>query len=294
MGFPEHVGLEQLIHHRFHVMVQLPWASTRSAPGAGSILARSVGGFVTAGIMGCATANPSREALTSDRPDFTESTATMKRGEVQLEGGDTFEHVASVKTNTIGELLLRIGLGSRAELRIEPGSYTTVRSPDGDGSGWVDAALGTKLRLYEPRDERPSIVPAVSLLLLTSVPTGSSEFRQTKLQPEAKLAAEWTLSDRIGVATNVNVSRPRDDENGRYTVFEGSVSFGFDLTSRLGAYTEVFGFAPQLSKVGHSRYGNTGLTFSLTPDYQMDLRGGMGFNGAHPDYFVGAGLVHRW
>jgi hypothetical protein len=255
---------------------------------------RSVGGFVTAGIMGCATANTAREPLTSDRPDFTESTTTMKRGEVQLEGGDTFEHVESVKTNTIGELLLRIGLGSRAELRIEPGSYTTITSPDGDASGWVDAAIGTKLRLYQPRDEERSIVPAVSFIVLTTVPTGSADFRQTKLQPEAKLASEWTLSDRIGVATNVNVSRPRDDENGRYTVFEGSVSFGFELTPRLGAYTEVFGFAPQLAGVGRSAYGNTGLTFGLTPDYQLDLRAGMGFNGAHPDYFVGAGLVHRW
>ena len=288
------MGVGQLFRHHFHAIVQPSLPSRRSAPGAGSILARSVGGIVTAGIVGCATTNPSREPLTSDRPDFTESTATMKRGEVQLEGGDTFEHAASVKTNTIGELLLRVGLSSRAELRIEPGSYTKVTSPNGDASGWVDAALGTKVRLYEPPNENPSIVPAVSFIVLTSVPTGSADFRQTKLQPEAKLAAEWTLGDRIGVATNFNVSRPRDDENGRYTVFEGSVSFGFDLTSRLGAYTEVFGFAPQLSKVGHSRYGNTGLTFSLTPDYQLDLRGGMGFNGAHPDYFVGAGLVHRW
>jgi len=288
------VGLDQLIRHRFHAIVLPSLPRIGSASRAGSTLARSVGGFVTAGIMGCATANPSREPLTSDRPDFTESTATMKGGEVQLEGGDTFEHVASVKTNTTGELLLRVGLGSRAELRIEPGSYTTVRSPDGDARGWVDAALGTKLRLYEPRDEKPSIVPAVSLLVLTSVPTGSAEFRQTKVQPEAKLASEWTLSDRVGLATNINVARPRDNENGRYTVFEGSVSFSFDLTSRLGVYTEVFGFAPQLSKVGHSRYGNTGLTFSLTPDYQLDLRGGMGFNGASPDYFFGAGLVHRW
>lgn len=244
--------------------------------------------------MGCATPNPSREPLISDRPDFTESTATVKRGEVQLEGGDTFEHASSVKTNTIGELLLRIGLASRAELRIEPGSYTKVTSPNGDGSGWVDGALGTKLRLYMPPNENPSIVPAVSLIVLTSVPTGSVEFRQTKLQPEAKLAAEWTLSDRVGVATNFNVSRPRDDENGRYTVFEGSVSFGFELTPRLGGYTEVFGFAPQRSGVGHSRYGNTGLTFGLTPDFQVDVRGGLGFNGVQPDYFVGAGLVHRW
>lgn len=260
----------------------------------GSILGRSVVGIAAVGIMGCATANPSREPLVSDRPDFTESSGTMKRGELQLEGGDTFERTQSVKTNTIGELLLRIGLAPRAELRIGPGSYVKVTSPDGDTDGWEDATIGTKLRLHVPPSDAPSVVPAVSLIVLTTVPTGSLVYRETKLQPEAKLATEWVLSDRIGVGTNINVARPRDDTNGRYTVFQASMSFGFTLTPRLGAYAEVYGFAPQLSNVGHTRYGNTGFTFSLTPDYQLDLRGGMGFNGAQPDYFVGAGLVHRW
>jgi hypothetical protein len=217
----------------------------------------------------------------------------MKRGEVQLEGGYTFERTLDVKTNTTGELLLRIGLGSRAELRIEPGSYTTITSPLGDSSGREDGALGTKIRLYQPSDDKPSIVPAVSLVALTSVPTGSIAYRQTHLQPVVKLATSWSITDRVALGTNINVSRPRD-ENGRYTVYEGSASFGFGLTERLGAYAEVFGFAPQVADLGHTRYLNTGLTFGLTPNFQLDARGGMGFNGTDPDYFLGAGLVFRW
>jgi hypothetical protein len=150
-----------------------------------------------------------------------------------------------------------------------------------------------KLRLHQPSDDKPSIVPAVSLVLMSSVPTGTAAFRQPRVQPEAKLAASWTLTDRIDLGTNFNVSRPRD-ENGRYTVLEASASFGFELTPKVGAYAEAFGFAPQLAGVEHVKYANTGLTFGLTPNFQLDVRAGIGLNRTDPDYFLGAGLVRRW
>jgi hypothetical protein len=268
-------------------------ASVSFPPRAGRSVVALAGAAIASVSAACATANPSRAPLVSDRPDFTESTETMSRGEVQLEGGHTFERVATDKVNTTGELLLRIGLAPRAEVRIEPGSYAKITSPLGDASGREDGALGVKLRLHTPRDEKPSVVPAVSLLVASSVPTGSDAFRQNRPQPELKLASAWTITDRVGLATNVNVARPRD-ANGRYTELAASVSFGLELTPRFGAYAEVFGFAPQLDGVGRTHYANTGFTASLTPDFQLDVRGGVGLNGSAPDYFVGVGLVRRW
>lgn len=265
----------------------------RSCTPTRAALGRVVAGLTAVGIAGCATTNPSREPLVSDRPDFTESTVTVGSGDVQLEGGYTFQRTTSQKTSTTGELLARIGLGSRAELRIEPGSYTKVTSPLGDASGREDGALGMKLRLHQRSDENPSIVPAVSLLLRSSIPTGTTAFRQPRLQPEAKLATAWTITDRIDLGTNINVSRPRD-ENGRYTLFEASASFGFDLAPKVGAFAEVFGAAPQVAGVAHTKYADTGLTFGLTPDFQLDVRVGFGLNRTNPDYFLGAGLVRRW
>jgi hypothetical protein len=255
--------------------------------------ARVAGTIALVAVQGCASAAVTREPLVSDRPDFTESTVTMKPGEVQLEGGHTFERITSSKVNTTGELLLRIGIASRTELRIEPGSYTKITSPFGDASGREDGALGVKMRLHTTPDEQRSIVPEVALLFASSLPTGTTRFRERRLQPEAKLAMAWSLTDRIDLATNVNVSRPRD-ENGRYTELAASASFGFDLMPRIGAYAEVYGFAPQLDGVRRTHYANTGFTFSVTPNVQLDLRGGLGLNGDAPDYFVGAGLVRRW
>jgi len=248
---------------------------------------------VTVATTGCASATALHDPISTDRPDYTESTITVRPRVVQIEGGHTFERVAAEKTNTTGELLVRIGVAPRAELRIEPGSYTKVTSAAGDASGWEDGAIGTKVRLYARPNDGPSIVPDVSLVAATSVPTGGSAFRQRRLQPEAKLANAWTITDRIGLSTNLVVARPVD-ERGRYTELAASASFGFDLTPRVGAFAEVFGFAPQRDDLARTHYVDTGLTFGLTPNFQLDVRGGVGVNGTAPDYFLGLGFARRW
>jgi hypothetical protein len=242
---------------------------------------------------GCASARPGRDPLVSDRPDFTEAPETMAPREVQVEGGYTFARTAREQTHTTGEILTRIGLAPRVELRIEPGSYSTLSSPVGDSRGVEDAGLGVKLGLHDARDAGPSLVPALSVILMTSVPTGSRAFRQSAMQPEAKLVTAWTLTDRLGFAANVNVARPVEDRR-RFTEWAGSASLGITLTERYGTYVEVFGFEPQLRGAATTKYANTGLTAALTPNFQLDVRAGVGFNRTGPDYFVGAGFARRW
>ena len=253
----------------------------------------AIGVFIVIGVIGCASATASREPMTTDRPDFTESTSTMAPGDVQAEGGYTFARAASEKTSTIGELLVRIGLTQRAELRVEPGSVLRVSSPTGTQSGREDGELGAKVRLHAVPDDHPSLVPAVSLLVASSIPTGTDAFREKHSQPEVKLASEWTLTHRLGVATNFDVARPVADAR-RYTELAASASFGLELSSRFAAFAELFGFAPQIEGAKHTRYFDTGISATIMPTLQIDFRGGVGLNGTAPDYFVGAGLAHRW
>lgn len=138
---------------------------------------------------GCASARPGQEPLVSDRPDFTEAPETVAPRRVQLEGGHTFARADGERANTTGEVLLRIGVAPRAELRLEPGSYSTLSSPAGDTRGLEDAVAGMKFRLHDAPEAGRSLMPAVSLLVMTSVPTGSAAFRQSAMQPEAKLVA---------------------------------------------------------------------------------------------------------
>lgn len=245
-------------------------------------------------MVGCASATASREPLVSDRPDFTESTSTVERGHIQAEGGYTFTRSAGEKSNSAGEILVRIGLARFAELRLEPGSYSWVASPTEKQSGREDGEVGTKLRLYDPPDDNPSPVPAVSFILKTSIPTGAAVYRVKRLQPEAELATEWTLASHVGLGTNIDMARPVDDDGKRYTEFALSASFGFDLSPRFGAFAEAYGFIPQGSGSKRTGFLDTGLTAALSADLQLDVRVGIGVNGTPPDYFVGAGIVRRW
>jgi len=136
-------------------------------------------------------------------------------------------------------------------------------------------------------------VPAVSVLLASSVPTGGDRFRQSRPQPEMKLASEWTLTHRMGLAANLDVARPVTDAR-RYTELSASASLGMDLSSRVGAFAELFGVAPQIGGGEHTRYLDTGITASIAPNVQVDFRGGVGLNGTAHDYFLGAGFARRW
>jgi hypothetical protein len=224
------------------------------ASSRGLVIAASL--LVTAG---CASARPGQEPLVSDRPDFTEAPETVAPRRVQLEGGHTFARADGERANTTGEVLLRIGVAPRAELRLEPGSYSTLSSPAGDTRGLEDAVAGMKFRLHDAPEAGRSLMPAVSLLVMTSVPTGSAAFRQNAMQPEAKLVTAWTLTDRLSFATNVNVARLVEDRQ-RFTEWAGNGSLGVSLTERYGVYAEVFGFAPQLDGAATTKYARNTRT----------------------------------
>ena len=264
-----------------------------NARSTGSNTARFLIGIAIIACAACASATARSEPLVTDRPDFTESTITVAPRAVQAEGGYTFTRAETDKWNAIGELLLRIGIARRAELRIEPGSYVRETTSDGTLTGREDADVGGKLRLYIAPDDHPSPVPAVSLEFATSVPTGTDGLREVRTQPRVALAGEWTLTERVELATNFDVARPIDDAR-RYTQFAASASFGFDLTPKLGAYAELYGFVPELEGAKRTGYLDTGITALLAPTLQIDFRAGVGLNGPGPDYFVGAGIARRW
>ncbi|MBL8961077.1 MAG: transporter [Gemmatimonadetes bacterium] len=230
------------------------------------------------------------EPLVTDRPDFTESSETVAPGMAQLESGATVQRVGEETGTTVGEALLRVGLAPRAELRLGFNSYAVVRSPGVRQQGLEDASVGAKLGLVNGG----GVVPKMSLIVASSVPTGAQTFRADKLQPEMKLTAAWDLSDRVAFSSNLNYSWIRDEFD---TVGEVAAtgSFGFGLTDKLGLYTEYFGFFPQQAFSPASHYSNLGFTWVFNPNLQLDVRGGIGHNGlGRRDVFSGIGVSRRW
>lgn len=228
--------------------------------------------------------------LITDRPDFTESPQTVPKGMVQIEAGVTFERSGSERATTVGETLIRVAAGKSAEIRIGLPSYLRLRNGNGGSqSGFDDAFLGAKFALVK-RTRFP-----LSVLVGTTLPTGSRPVAAREYSPELVLASEVDLSKKVGVAFNLGTGRPSEG-NGRFSQYFGSASFGFDLSERVGAYAEVYAFN-RTERAGKSqKFINGGLAYALNPELQLDARVGFGLGNdtGGSDYFYGVGVSQRF
>jgi hypothetical protein len=240
------------------------------------------------------------EPLASDRPDFTEASTTVGRGIRQLEMGYTYFHDdgggTSVSSHSYPEFLLRVGvLADWLEMRVgwNFGSVAERFDPlTRTSSGSEDLYLGLKIGLT-PQD---GILPEMALVPQMTVPTGHSAFSAGKVLPGVNWLYGWDINDFLAAGgstqANLGVDDLTDDE---FLEFAQSLTIGYTLTERLGAYTEWFVLAPAgAESVGTEHYVDGGFTFRVTNDLQLDIRAGKGISAAADDYFVGSGAVVRW
>lgn len=254
--------------------------------------ARAAFVLVLLAVSACATAHVKPGPIITDRPDFTESTETVPAGMVQVEGGYTLAAGGADRVHSIGELLVRVGVGSRSELRFDASSYT-IASSDGETTrGFEDLGIGAKVKLVEEAEHPGSVRPALSLLLGTSLPTGARAYRERTLQPEIKLAAGWGLSERLSLGANLNHAWLSEGGR-RFGQQSASASFGYSLSEKVGSYFEGFAFSPESPSGPTAKYVNGGLTYQVHDGLQLDARGGARVGAASQDYFVGVGLAWR-
>lgn len=227
-------------------------------------------------------------SLTTDRPDFTESTSTIPRGHFQIEGGTTLNRVEDADSTSFGELLVRIGMGDAWELRLGAGSYSRVETPDDTVSGLDDPTVGVKIRFTEDAEQLAPGQPAASLILLTSVPEGDEELTADAWVPQSKLALGWSLTERFSLSSNL-IYTYAVDAGERFHQLGASLSGGLSVTDRVGAYLEWFGFSEETEDGPSTHYVNGGVTYLIHSDLQVDARVGTGLNDADPDWFVGIG-----
>lgn len=229
------------------------------------------------------------DSLTTDRPDFTESTSTVPRGHFQVEAGTTLNRVEDVDSTTFGELLVRIGTGDSWELRLGVGSYSRVETPGDTASGLEDPSVGVKIRFTEDAEQLAPGQPAASLILLTSVPEGDEDLTADEWVPQSKLALGWSLTPRLSLSSNLIYAYAVDEDAERFHQLGASLSGGISVTDRIGAFVEWFGFSEETEDGPSTHYVDGGITFLINNDLQVDARVGTGLNDADPDWFVGIG-----
>ncbi len=83
-----------------------------------------------------------------------------------------------------------------------------------------------------------------------------------------------------------------NEEGDGFVLMTQSFTTGFKLTEKLGSYTEWFAFYKDDAADNRpEHYFNGGFTYQVTPNFQLDVRAGLGLNGRAEDFFTGVGFA---
>ena len=250
---------------------------------------------IAAAASGCARFVSPPGPASPDRPGYTDTPPALPSGALQLEAGYTDDRAGPLGYKTIGEMLLRVGVGARSELRLFGNSYAT-RSETGAPSvrGMEDSKIGVKTNLRTKPDSVHSIAPNVAVLAAVTLPVGATAFRNVHAQPEAKLAANCTTPSAFSVYSNAGAGGVYDGSKWGERGWV-SVALWYSANARVSLFGEEISMRSLHGGTAPSNDADAGVTYLINDRFQLDLRAGHGFgNTSGSERFIGAGFARRW
>ena len=228
----------------------------------------------------------SQEPIVTDRPDFTEAAVVVPRRRLQMENGFTQTFGRGYRSFGLTETLLRYGLTDRLELRLALPSNMMQRQTGTSTSGFGDTYLGVKYQVGPLRNGTDiALIPAVF------VPSGSRDYSTRTVDPEIKICVSRALDDLYTLSGMIYLAYPTSDGR-RNPTFQGTLSLGRSLTTRLSTFFEFSGITPQYN--APENVVHAGFVYLLTRDQQLDFHFGFGLNEAAPHSFVAGGYSIRF
>ncbi|QDS95181.1 hypothetical protein FF011L_39720 [Roseimaritima multifibrata] len=258
-------------------------------------LAASVG----LSILACAANGQEEREIETDRDSFTPALSTVDKGLLMVESSYSFVDNRNAKeTHSFPELLLRFGATENFELRFgtnyEIGGESSTTSgsggfefePGGSANGLEEEAkvlYGFKLLLQEQDGWRPQS----NVTVMGQTPT-AGESTATQLVTSATMGWEfsdgWELASALRYATG---SLEEDDFN----IWAPSVVLKIPLGERTKVHAEYFGlFSDGQENATAKSYFSPGVHYLLTPDLEVGVRTGWGFNQQSANFFSNVGF----
>ena len=225
------------------------------------------------------------DTVSPDRPSFSTSTHITAAHHVQLEGGASRARFGDTTSYDVGELLVRVGITERFELRAGVPSYISSQIPSSHASGADDSLAEGKILLKS--GSRLALGALVSAIL----PTGSHAVAEHTFQPSGTLITDINVSKSVSVTANARFGR--STTNGiRFNDVSGVTTLNFALPSNTSLFTEILAFNQLDDRT--QKYVKSGISKMIGRRFEIDASGGQGLhNGAHgPDRFYGAGISH--
>jgi len=247
-----------------------------------------------------ATADSSRcDPIDADRPGIADGSHVIDVGQLQLETGylqerhpegDVRRRLSFVPT------LLRIGLASRVEARLEGNTFSHERASAADGSttarsGVSPLFLGAKILLSDPEQNGTL---SVATIIRVAPPSGTDEFSTHRVTGDVRVVANWQFTPTLSLNPNVGYASNEGSDGTRFGTALGALTLSWQATSRWNPFVDVAYASREDAGGSWSMIGDAGVAYILDCDVQLDFSAGQNLHGvtaAKP--FVAAGISVR-
>jgi len=238
------------------------------------------------------------DRLDPDRPHFPEASTTVSKGRAILESGYTFaKKGTSFLSHSYPESLLRIGIFANwFEFRIGQNYLNQRQMVEGtmtNVDGAQDLYVGTKLALTEQK----GVLPAVAVIPQMTLPTGSRAVTAGRILPGLNVDCGWeVIKNFFDIELLVANNLVKDDMGRTRHEFSTGLTSAFQVTKRLEAFVEwdAFYTFAGAGTVGPRHYAVGGLVYFITPNFEVDVRAGVGLNHLSNDFLTGVGFAARY
>jgi Putative MetA-pathway of phenol degradation len=241
------------------------------------------------------------DLINADRPGIADGSTVIGAKTFQIESGiqeefrgsgDSREHTFFVPT------LLRLGIDSHWEVRIEGNTFTRVTTFDSASatnhtSGFAPVSIGFKYHIFDSNG-----VHQISLGTIVRVfpEWGSKDFRTQHVTGDIRLAADWNFAPSLKLSLNPNVGIGRyEDSQGRsFTAGLFAVTLNYLPTKKLNPFIDVGVAFPEERNGETAVILDTGVAYIIGRNLQIDASIGTGAHGdTAPHPFLGFGISFR-
>jgi hypothetical protein len=227
----------------------------------------------------------SKDAISTDRPDVTNSSIVVPAGSLQSENGVNFSARDGGRFVDGTNTRWRLGIAPCLELLVDtPTYFANIRGAE--GSGFSDVAPALKWQI--------SPIPGkvdLSAVFGVALPTGSTGVAGRGAQPYLQFPWSWELRSGWGLSGMfTEFIRPSDPASKLIT--ETTFVIEKKVTERTSLFVEYVGDYPDNG--GPSQLLNSGGLYRLSPNQQVDFHVALGLNHNAPSYIVGVGYSIRF
>ena len=241
--------------------------------------------------------------FSTDRPDKTETPFTVDAGRVTMEA-DLFIYTKDnnspdrTRTESFNYFVpnFKVGLLNNIDLQIIPEVYNVVRvTPRGgrteERSGFGDLTVRMKINFWGNDGGQT----AFGMMPFIKFPTNQNNLANNSVEGGIIFPLAIGLSEKwdVGMQTEFDFNKNEDDL-GYNLGFVNTVSFGYQIDSRLSSYFELF---TEITTETDSQFVatfDTGLKYLLTENVQLDAGVNIGLTEAADDIQPFVGLSVRF